>query len=556
MSPGRPVVLVSLLLTLCLVATACGEDGRSESTGAGGAEPDKGGTLVIGAEQEPRCADWVSSCAGASWGVWTIQAFTMPRSYDVTEDARRRASPLLTGEPRLEQGPPMKVTYQISEQAVWSDGTPITSSDFKYTWQQIMTGTDIFDRTGYEDIATVDDSRPKSVVVTYKQPYAAWEDLFGGFYGIYPKHLLEGKDRNAEMKDGYTFSGGPWIIAHWTKGQEVKLVPNPRYWGTRPRLDAVVFRYITDTAAYQQAYKTGQVAAIYPQAQPEVAQLKGLPDTRFDVATGLQYEALWFNAAKPPLDSKAVRLALAYATDRRVIVSQLFGPVQPGIEPIEAFMTPANEEWYSRPFTRYRRDLARVDQLMHGDGWAKGADGIWAKGGQRAALELATTAGNHRRELTQQIVQSQWKDAGFEVRANNPPAATLIGDWLPQGAFQVALYAQQPPSTDPGLCPVFCSKNIPSPANAGSGQNYTRLASPVVDELWQRVDRELDRSKRKALVDQGHAALADELPGLPIDPFPDIVVYNSTKVSGPVGHNFVYGPFWNVHLWSCRGGSC
>ena len=93
----------------------------------------------------------------------------------------------------------------------------------------------------------------------------------------------------------------------------------------------------------------------------------------------------------------AVRQALAYATDRNAIVKQLFAPIQPDIKPINSFYTPAFGKVYTEPFGKYKSDLNMVTTLMTGDGWAKGSDGIWAKGGQKAALELKTTTGNKRR---------------------------------------------------------------------------------------------------------------------------------------------------------------
>jgi peptide/nickel transport system substrate-binding protein len=540
------------------LAAACGGGGNDSNatTTTTQSKAVKGGTLVLSAQQEPDCADWISSCAGASWGTYTMGAHTMPRSFDLTPDGKQKASNLLAGEPKLEAGPPQKVTYKINPKAVWSDNQPITSSDFKYTWDQIKNGNEIYDKTGYKDIQAVDDSDPKTVVVTFSTPYAGWRDLFGGFYGVYPKHLLEGKDRNAEMKDGYRWSGGPWMIDHWTKGQEVALVPNPNYWGAKPNLDKAVFKFISDTAAESQAYKTGQVAMFYPQAQLELAQLKTLADTKFDVTTSTSYEALWFNTQKPPLDDKNVRMALAYATDRDGIVNSLFGPVQPGIKAINSFMTPGNKQWYtSEPFKKYKQDLGKVDELMKASGYAKGADGMWAKGGKAVDLAISTTAGNKRRELTEQLLQSQWKQAGFDLKTNNTKAGTLFGEWGPQGVFQIALYAQVPASTDPGICSTFCSENIPTTANP-SGQNWTRLASPAIDTPWKQVDKELDETKRKDLVEAGQKALADELPGLPIDPFPDILIYNSAKLNGPIDHNFAFGPFANMNEWWCTGGTC
>lgn len=187
---------------------------------------------------------------------------------------------------------------------------------------------------------------------------ADWRDRFSR---ILPSHILQGKDRNAEMRNGYTFSGGPWLIDHWTRGQEIKLVRNPAYWGKQPNLDAVVFKFIPDAAAYLQAYKSGQLDIAFVQgAQPAAGELKNLPDTAYSVNMGLSYEALLFNTQKAPLDSLAVRQALAYASDRDAIVKQLSGALKPDITPAQTFMSPANRQWYTEPFKRYGRDLTRV----------------------------------------------------------------------------------------------------------------------------------------------------------------------------------------------------
>src|SRR5260221_486346 len=74
-------------------------------------------------------------------------------------------------------------------------------------------------------------------VVTYKsgKTFSGWKALFAGGVGILPSHLLKGKDRDALMKNGYTWSGGPWI-AKWTKGDNITLTPNANYWGKKPHL--------------------------------------------------------------------------------------------------------------------------------------------------------------------------------------------------------------------------------------------------------------------------------------------------------------------------------
>jgi peptide/nickel transport system substrate-binding protein len=552
-------------MALLLVAAACGGDdddssssgGDSSTTEAQG-KPVDGGTLTVGAEQELDCADWIASCAGASWGTWIYGGLTMARAHDYDpKSGDLVASPLLAKDAELDDtdGPGMKVTYTIADDAVWSDGQPIISADFKYTWDAIKNGNDIYDKSGYQDISAVDDSDPKVAVVTFDKDYAAWKELFGGFYGIYPSHLLQGKDHNAEMKDGYKWSGGPWMLDHWTKGQELVLVPNPKYWAQKPHLDKVVFKFIPETAAEVEAYKSGQAAAIYPQAQLELQPLQDAPDTEFSAGKTLSFEGLWLNTAKAPLDDVHVRKALAYATDRKAIVDALFKPVDPNIEPIQSISTPANVKWYSDPFKTYTRDLDKVAEHMKEGGWAKGSDGIWAKGGQKAELELNSTAGNARRQRTGEILQSQWKEAGFDLELNYTQAGTIFGEWLPQGNFMIGLYAQSPASTDPSLCSLFCSENIPT-AQSPNGQNFTRLNSKALDDAWHAVQTTLDEGKRKELVDEGQQAIADEVPAIPLDPLENILVYNTAKIHGAGGSNVVYGPFAELNEWWCTGGAC
>ena len=135
-----------------------------------------------------------------------------------------------------------------------------------------------------------------------------------------------------------------------------------------------------------------------PRPSPAGRPSRGTPGTYYDAITGLSYEALWFNVSKAPLTIVAVRQALGYATDRDAIVKQLFAPIQPDIQPIQSFYTPAFGKVYTTPFSQVPSWTSNmVNTLMTGDGWAKGSDGIWAKGGQKAALELKTTTGNKRR---------------------------------------------------------------------------------------------------------------------------------------------------------------
>ena len=216
----RRQVSVSFALAgvMLLLVTACGggppqDQDRDSSEDTPVAD---GGEIVIGAEQEPDCADWLGTCSGSIWGSYTMWTATIPVAFNARQDGDDwvpQASDLLTGEPTVEDVEGRQtITYEINPDAVWSDGEPITSADFEYTALQVRDGKDIFDKSGYDKIESIETPDEHTVVVTLSQPYASWRALFSNGYGVLPSHLLEGKDRTAEMKDGYDWSGGPWLI--------------------------------------------------------------------------------------------------------------------------------------------------------------------------------------------------------------------------------------------------------------------------------------------------------------------------------------------------------
>lgn len=558
----RSVKLLSLLLAFGLISAACGDSKKKSSGGsatpstAASKDVPRGGTLVIGAEQEPDCADWMGSCGGSSWGYWIMQVHTMPRAYDIVKESGKyvyKPSILLTGEPKLETSPKQVVTYQISDKAVWDDGQPITSSDFKYTWEQVAKGNEIYDRTGFKEIESVDDSKPKTAVVTYKSNYADWQSLFGGQFGIFPSHLLQGKDRDAVMKDGYAFSGGPWKIQAWEKANQVTLVPNPRYWGAKPKLDKVIFKFQADTSAEFTAFKSNQVSAIYPQPQPDaVDQIKaGLPGVNkvISIDTG-NFEALWLHNGKPPFNDKAVRQAVAYAIDRKAIVKRLFGAL--GVdEPLNVINARIVSDYSdTKVFADYEKNLKKADKLLTDAGYKKGADGFYAKNGQKLTFVVRSTAGNKRRELTEQIIQQELKEAGIDMTVQNAKAGDLFGDILPKGDFQAGVYAQVLTALTPGTCNLFCAANTPKDPDF-SGNNWTRTDVPALEPLLKTVDTNLDNDARKDAGKKADKIMADEMITLPIDPLPNILLW-SKKVVGPVGDSAILGPFWNMNAWGVK----
>ena len=553
----RTISPLPVALAVALLATACTSGGLPgpNASGSGAVVPVRqGGGIVIGAEQEPDCADWISSCAGSVWGTYIMDIPTMPRAFVSRKTGAGWApvpSDVLAGEPTVTTvGNQQKVTYKINPAAVWSDKEPITSEDLKYTALQIRDGKDVLDKTGYNRVTAVDTPDPKTAVVTFDGPYANWRALFSDTVGIFPSHLLAGKDRDAIMKDGYGFSGGPWKIESWKRGASVTLVPNPNYWGEKPKLDKVTFQFTTDTAAAFQAFKSGQLDALYPTPQLDsVDQIKsGLPNARSEVdPQSGNLEALWMNNGAFPFDSVTFRKAVSYSIDRKAIVARLYGAL--GVTaPAQSFLTPIMAQYSGDDFSQYGLDLAKVTSLMQGDGWAKGPDGIWAKDGKRASFSIVSLAGDKRRELTEQIVQQQLKAAGFELTIANSTAAQLFSKIAPAGDFQLGLWTLVDTFPQPSLGQSFSTAAIPNAANGNSGLNMSRISSPALDKAMDTLNTSLDQNTRIQAAKQTNQLLAAGASSLPIDAVPNVLLWND-KIGGPLAVNPSNGPFWNLAQW-------
>jgi len=483
----------------------------------------------------------------------------MPRVFDFVRQGNKyvyEPNVMMASAPKLTtvEGK-QTVTYEISEDAVWSDNEPITSTDFKYSWDQIATGEDIYDASGYNKIESVDDTDPKVAVVTFSEPYAPWRALFGGsLYGILPSHLLEGKDRSAEMANGYSFSGGPYI-ATWEKGVGVTLDANPNWYGEPVKTDHIVFKFLPDTAAQFQAFKAGEVDAIYPQPQPDVIeQIKaGIPDANsYFTAQTVNAEALWINNEAFPFDSVKVRQALGYAVDRDVVVKRLFGDL--GVnKALNTLNPPVNAAFAdTEAFAKYTLNLKKVNSLMTSDGWEKNADGVWEKDGEPADIVIQSTEGNQRRALTEEILQELLATAGFNLTIENHSAGDLFGQNLPAGDYQVGLYAQVATQIEPGNCPVFCSDNIPTDANGNVGQNWTRTDLPGLDPLLRKVDASSDPAvvaKNNKKADKIEARYATSIP---LDPLPNIALWSKSIKGIDPKHpdNPFFAMFFNLAEWS------
>ncbi len=325
---------------MAFLVAACGSDPATEEsapeTTASAAvdtdapdagDPASGGTLVLAVEQWPECVNPVTSCANATWTIWSVLIHYLPRLMELDQTNTYVASSLLVEEPTVANGGlvtaddgTFTLTYRLNPDATWSDGTPITSTDIWFSWRAGLDTTGTLSTIGLDLITDIDHSDPHTAVITFSEPYAPWPTLFGG---LLPAHEL-GPDTDIADKwnDEITVSGGPWIQEEWNQEQHI-LVPNRSYWDAEriPLVDRVVMVPREDTDSELLALQTGEAMAAFPQPFPGARQ-RITGDLAYKVAEGTYMEGLWINQNAPDRRfdmTRNVRQAVAPARPRGAV---------------------------------------------------------------------------------------------------------------------------------------------------------------------------------------------------------------------------------------------
>ena len=536
------------------------EDATDQSSGRAG-----GGELILAVEQWPECLNPVTSCANASWTLWSVTTHVLPRLMELDLQNNYRASPTLLEEPTNANGGlqvtdagTFILTYRLRSDAIWSDGTPMTSTDVWYTWRARLDTAGTLDTAGYALIADVNTDDPQVAVVTFSEPYAPWRDLFDP---LLPAHHL-GPDTNIadRWNDSIPISGGPWLQQSWSQDQHV-LVPNELYWDAerRPSVDRVVMVPREDTDSEVVALQTGEVMAATPQPFPGAAERLG-GDLTFVGGGGTFIEGLWINQNAPDRRfeiTRNIRQAVAYSLDRELIADVALGSIIEDPQVLQcAGWSPTVGDWCADDFARYTQDLDKVTELLTDEGWTRpDPDGLWVNAeGTELVLQWNTVAGNKRREDVQALVAEMTAPFGIGWEIINYDPGELFQNRLPAMNYgPVALFANST-SPDPTVFQLYDIDGIPSEANGFSGQNFMAYASPEASELAAAIDREVDATARLALVRQLGEILATDVPWIPLYVLPNLVVWNSTMVEGAGNALFsAYGGFADMYDWRVIG---
>ncbi len=445
------------------------------------------------------------------------------------------------------------ITLRLREGLLWSDGDPLTSADFVFTYEMyIAEGNAVNSRDPYDKMVSVEAPDDLTVVVTFPEPYAPW--LGSIFTRVLPEHVLrpvfeaEGTLDNAEFGRNPSVASGPFMLETWDYGNFMRFVRNPNYYGSAPLLDAVIVNFIPDDQAYLAAHTSGNsdIGTFFPLDQVPALEDSGL----FNIgvyASG--YNEGWYlniNPATghPALQDVRVRQAVALAFDELAVTEDLlFGATYPpsGI-------------WEGTPYDNpnlpaYAYDPEQAIALLDQAGWIdSNGDGTRDKDGVELVLRYATTTRQIRVD-TQVVAQQQLAEVGIGVELINHPSDVFFNSYgaggpMASGQFDIGQWSTTTAFPDPDSVRFLCAE-IPSDANP-TGSNWSGYCDPETDALFVEQARTVDTAARVALFHQIDQRLYDAYVWLGIWYDADVWISNmritNVQFNGAT-------PFWNIYAW-------
>jgi len=466
-------------------------------------------------------------------------------------------------------GAAMTLTMEINPKAVWDDGSPITFADFKCNFDATLNTPGSLSTAGYDKITSMEQGKDDhEVIVKFSEVYAPYKNLFANLFKASAVENCD--DVSADMADNIPFSAMPYKIDSWSLDQLV-LTKNAAYYGDDPGIvDKIVMVPKADSDTEIASLVSGESDFIFPQAYAGIKDALADPNIKSTPGYGTNYEGLYFQEGADcvPDASRSCafkdsdfRHAFAKSIDRNLIRDNIYDPIFPGGPLLNCGLwVPTIGPWCDQSVwgkadgTDGYYDATAADTILGGAGWAKDANGMWAKDGVAPEIHWVINSGNTRRESTQALLIPEMKKAGFNIIADNCDAACYFQQRLPALEYDMAMYINTA-SPDPTVTGIMACDSVPSAANGNQGQNSSGWCNKDASAKMTESDQTVDETKRADLIHEIAKDMATDAVMLPLYQFPNIAAWRTDQVGGPVDKDAAnYQAFQNINEWTDLNG--
>ena len=423
------------------------------------------------------------------------------------------------------------ITWKITPGIVWSDGTPFTSADVKFTYEYcVHPEGGCAQGAKYEGVASVETPDELTVVVNFSAPTPNPYNAFvGGEAPIIQAaqfaDCMGAKAPECTEANFNPIGTGPFTVTEFKPNDVITYAANENYREEgKPAFATVTFKGGGDaTAAGRAVMETGEFDYAWNlQLAPDViAKMqeggKGTPVAGF----GPLVERIMLNHTNPDpslgpdersvikphpfLQEPAVYKAMSMAIDRPLLVEIGYG--QAGR--VTCNWVPVPNIYASTTFDCSTQDIAGANALLDEAGFVDtDGDGVREVNGVPMKI-LYQTSTNAVRQDFQALIKQWWAEIGIETELRNLDASVFFGgdpgspDTFQKFYADVEMYANTFNGTDPQsyLGNALCSK-IPSPASQWQGENISRICLEEFDELHAKLASTADIEERGKIAAQ------------------------------------------------------
>lgn len=491
----------------------------------------------------------------------------------------------------------LRYVFTLREGLKWSDGTPLTTADVDFTYNQLVFNEEI--PTDYRDVLRIGDQGvlPKVKVLDDRrvefilpEPFAPFLRTIGT---ILPKHVLEPTIKQKDKQGKPLFlstwatdtnprkiiGNGPYRLVQYDTSQRLIYERNPYYWRNKdpnqpqPSIERVVSRIVesTDTSLLQ--FRSGGLDMVAASAQDFALLKREEKRGNFKIynagqSTSTSFISFNLNQAKnakgqplvDPIKSRwfntlAFRQAIAYAINRDQMINNVFrGLGQPQNSPITV-----QSPYYLKPeegLKVYDYNPEKAKSLLLGAGFKYDNQGqLLDRDGNRVRFTLITNSEAKTRVTMAAQIKQDLSKIGIQVDLNPISFNTLVGKLSDTRDWECYLLGFSGGVEPNNGANVWRSKGGLHTFNQGPQPGQPPLIGWTVSDWEKEIDRlyiqgarELDDAKRKAIYAKTQQITQEQLPMIYlVNPLVQRAIRNRIQGVEFTTLAGVMGPLWNIY---------
>jgi oligopeptide transport system substrate-binding protein len=491
-STGKALVITATAVIMTIVCTACG--GNKKST----IKSDSQGRIIeLRTANQPESGEY-DPAGAAGYVYFTYQSYTLQGL--VKYDPNGAMKPA-TAE-SWDISPDLKTyTFHLRNDAKWSDGSDVTSADFKNTivralnpdngsWYVdflfvIKGSSELFSGKGSVNDLGITCPDDKTLVITLYSPCAYFLDLCCNIPTYMPSNskYATDADKTWDMDPAKNLGNGPWHMAERKAGEYVVYEKNPYYYDAeKVNVLKITDLFMDDDQAKASAYQTGEINILSGAPSTIAEAYEGKPDLKFSEVPQTNY--ILFNINMKPFDDVRVRKAFSLALNRKDISAVVGKSCVPSTTLVGKFYKSKvnGASWGQLQGNLLDEDLTKAKQLLAEAGYPEG------KGLPK--IIYTYPAMNYEGDVAQ-VLQQEWKQLGVDVELQAMEYEVYV-DERRNGKLQLARHQWYADYNDPTTWLMMYAD--------GNSLNDIKWKNIEYNKLLTESNGELDVAGREQLL--------------------------------------------------------